>query len=99
MSQDENNIHAHCNPDFTSNKTAATYVSQSGFNVSSSTALPIFNGSPIHLWQFKLGHPSHKVLHSLKITTRTLFFCDYCQCGKAHQLPFPSSFTRTRAPL
>ncbi|KAL5825813.1 hypothetical protein ACOSQ3_021876 [Xanthoceras sorbifolium] len=99
MSQVENRIHANCNPAFTNNKTAAVYVSQSDFNASPSTVLSIFNGSPAHLWHFKLSHPSHKVLHqilhSLKITTRTPFFCDSCQCGKAHQLPFPSSFTRT----
>lgn len=56
------------------------------------------------LWHNKLGHPSFPILKQilrgirLPCTTSTsLDFFDACQCGKLHQLPFPSSKTVYKA--
>ena len=60
----------------------------------------------ISTWHNKLGHPSFtivkKILSKLQIphaSQSAPAFCDACQCGKAHQLPFSSSKTVYNAPL
>ncbi|MDV3143336.1 MAG: DDE-type integrase/transposase/recombinase, partial [Sweet potato little leaf phytoplasma] len=56
------------------------------------------------VWHRRLGHPSLKVFESLLKTcnlptkvNEKIPFCDACQFGKAHALPFPNSTSRTSA--
>ncbi|KAI4313167.1 hypothetical protein L6164_026168 [Bauhinia variegata] len=58
------------------------------------------------LWHRRLGHPSQRVLDlalkgcNVKIKVNENFhFCDSCQYGKMHLLPFPISKAHAAAPL
>jgi hypothetical protein len=58
-------------------------------------------------WHERLGHPSmvivqrvlddNKIAFSHEASLETV--CDACKCGKSHQLPFPKSFSMSKAPL
>lgn len=63
------------------------------------------NGS-VDIWHRKLGHPSVNVLkHILKMSNvkteinENLQFCDACQFGKSHSLPFKISMSRATTVL
>lgn len=62
--------------------------------------------SIIDVWHRRLGHTSKKilsqVLNSCKLSIslkNKVDFCDACQMGKSHKLPFTSSLTHTSKPL
>lgn len=58
------------------------------------------------VWHKRLGHPSHRVLcqalksyvSNLNISEKS-FFCDACELGKSHALPFAPSTSHTTKPL
>jgi len=57
-------------------------------------------------WHRKLGHPNNKVLEkvlkicNVKTSSRDQFsFCEACQFGKLHLLPFKSSSSHAKGPL
>ena len=57
-------------------------------------------------WHRKLGHPNNKVLEKVlkncnfKTSSRDQFsFCEACQFGKLHLLPFKSSSSHAKEPL
>ena len=57
-----------------------------------------------NVWHRRLGHSSTRILSQVLKTcsssiTKTPDFCSTCQYGKSHVLPFPSSKTKTIAPL
>ncbi|TYJ96768.1 putative mitochondrial protein [Cucumis melo var. makuwa] len=61
---------------------------------------------PKTVWHKRLGHPSSKVLNSVikncNFPVKDNFdveFCDSCQLGKAHNLPFPKSQSHATAPF
>lgn len=56
------------------------------------------------VWHKRLGHPSLRVLESVikgcNLPTKMneeVKFCDACQYGKSHTLPFPNSVSHTMA--
>jgi hypothetical protein len=61
----------------------------------------------MEVWHGRLGHPSFQTLrrilrtHELPVVSNksSLHFCDACQKGKSHQLPFPKSLSVSTAPL
>ncbi|TXG54404.1 hypothetical protein EZV62_019660 [Acer yangbiense] len=82
----------------------------SAFHVNRIKPCSVFNsavhGSLLKVWHSKLGHPAFpivkQVLRKLNLpcsTPTSLDFCDACQYGKAHQLPFTASDTVYKAPL
>lgn len=56
-------------------------------------------------WHQKLGHPSNKVLDqvlkacNVKLSCNETMFCEPCQYGKLHNLPFNLSLSRAECPL
>jgi hypothetical protein len=57
-------------------------------------------------WHRRLGHPSsfivQQVLRRNKIAYTpeiTPYVCDSCQLAKSHQLPYPTSISRSTVPL
>ena len=70
------------------------------------TAPTVFFGerSSIDVWHKRLGHPSSSslqhLLHDIPIRgTSSMSFCDHCQYGKSHKLPFPISPSVSSQPL
>ena len=63
--------------------------------------------SSIHLWHFRLGHPSSLILNKvfqqcrtpLSVNQSSTSFCSSCQLGKSHRLYASSSTTKSTAPL
>lgn len=62
--------------------------------------------SAIDLWHKKLGHSSRLVLNKVLKSCNSKFninktpsFCDACQLGKIHALPFKRSVTVSKFPL
>lgn len=58
------------------------------------------------VWHKRLGHPSSQVMNqvlkfcNIKIKENDIrSFCNACQLGKAHLLPFPSSSSQAKVPL
>ncbi|MDV3143314.1 MAG: GAG-pre-integrase domain-containing protein, partial [Sweet potato little leaf phytoplasma] len=61
---------------------------------------------PLNLWHSRLGHASAKVVKSVLKSCNVVLnvnekfsFCESCQKGKSHKLPFPQSFTHIWQPL
>lgn len=56
-------------------------------------------------WHLKLGHPSERVLHQvlqlskIKPNSNEKVFCESCQLGKNHALPFKLSDSCASVPL
>lgn len=88
------------------NARSASSLLSSGLNKSrSSTAYVVSNVEPLvnvavskSVWHRRLGHPSARVLDflikecKLQVKSNEMFkFCESCQFGKAHALPFPLS--------
>ncbi|KAL5820830.1 hypothetical protein ACOSQ3_022712 [Xanthoceras sorbifolium] len=64
------------------------------------------DNNSLRAWHNKLGHPSFnfvkQVLRKISLpcsSAKSLDFCDACQCGKLHQIPFPTSQSIYTAPL
>ena len=65
------------------------------------------SNSSASTWHSRLGHPHVKILSHIfnKMSmpktncTSTNLFCKHCILGKMTQLPFPTSYTKTTAPL
>ena len=60
----------------------------------------------VYNWHIKLGHPNNKVLEkvlkicNVKTSSHDQFsFCEACQFGKLHLLPFKSYFSLAKEPL
>lgn len=59
------------------------------------------------VWHRKLGHPSSKILNSILKGCNLIVnnnngkteFCDYCQFGKSHNLPFSNSQSHSKEPF
>ena len=58
------------------------------------------------LWHRRFGHPSNKILfeilrscHQSMLINKNISFCDACQYGKSHSLPFPISTYHAKSPL
>ena len=89
--------------------------SASSFNFSKSlaakTTLPVLFESSVSnsnnkLLHMRFGYPSHKVLSEIlkscnqsMVFNKNIFFCDACQYGKSHALPFPVSSYHAKSPL
>lgn len=75
----------------------ATHLSQT------QSSQPSRTQSIVDIWHKRLGHPSKNIL-SLVLkqsninanVNETLSFCDACQFGKAHALPFPTSHSQAQ---
>ncbi|KAL2534481.1 Integrase catalytic domain-containing protein [Abeliophyllum distichum] len=80
-------------------------------NKSCSVALSVDSGheslhSQFDVWHRRLGHPSSQVVsqvlkncnQKLKLN-EAMSFCDACQYGKSHSLPFSLSTSHAKAPL
>jgi hypothetical protein len=58
-------------------------------------------------WHYRLGHPARDIVSCIIRTNKLSCspsdsidsMCDACLCGKAHQLPYPKSTSRSSAPL
>lgn len=57
-----------------------------------------------NVWHRRLGHPSLKLFESIlqkcKLPVKSnekLMFCDACQFGKSHALPFPTSASQAKS--
>ena len=57
-------------------------------------------------WHRKLGHPSNNVLNLIlthlnerNFRKDNVSFCQACQCGKSHSLPFKLNSNRASFPL
>lgn len=67
--------------------------------------IPIDSKTIKEKWHLRLGHPSDKVLSEVlklckqKIGSNEKLFCESCQMGKNHDLPFKLSDSRALAPL
>jgi hypothetical protein len=65
------------------------------------------NKTPQSRWHSRLGHPSSSIVrlalskNSLPYVNDVLLdrVCDACQQAKSHQLPYPKSFSTSKAPL
>ena len=58
------------------------------------------------LWHRRFGHPSNKILfeilrscHQSMLINKNISFCDACQYGKSHSLPFSISTYHAKSPL
>jgi hypothetical protein len=67
----------------------------------------ITNKTPQSRWHSSLGHPSSSIVRFV-LSKNSLPFvndvplhcvCDACQQAKIHQLPYPKSFSTSKAPL
>ena len=73
----------------------------------SSLSSPSINiESPVDLWHRRLGHPSLQIVlkvleqcNQTKAMKSTFHFCQACQMGKMHKLPFNKSMTEYTEPL
>lgn len=76
------------------------------FHVSDSRAIPEANVSiSLKRWHERFGHvnqktlremANHGVVNGVKLGDVKDFFCDACQLGKSHKLPFKNTSDRTR---
>lgn len=64
------------------------------------------NCSEKELWHRRLGHPSKKILIDVfrncnitRLINEETFFCDTCQLGKSHALPFKRFDSNAENPL
>uniref|UniRef100_A0A803QJT0 Integrase catalytic domain-containing protein n=1 Tax=Cannabis sativa TaxID=3483 RepID=A0A803QJT0_CANSA len=86
-----------CNSDFSNKNTCLSPVLPSVFTT--------YKHNDVNNWHQKLGHPSKAILSKLlsKVshngTIQNLHFCNACQLGKSHTLPFPMSNGRANQPL
>ena len=84
-------------------KTSRPFASNSNMSISSYhpnnscnsvCCLMIVSNDETNVWHRRLGHPSTKILSQVLKTCGSTY-----QYGKSHVLPFPSSKTKTIAPL
>lgn len=62
--------------------------------------------SPYMMWNLRLGHPYHSIVHSIlqkcnmhHINRTQIDFCNSCRVSKSHRLPTIKSYTEYSAPL
>lgn len=81
------------------------YIIQGAPTRSSFLTEKVNKSSEKELWHRRLGHPSEKVLNEVfkcckmsNLINKENLFCDACQLGKLHALPFKKSEANAENP-